>query len=254
MIGLRALSFGAGLLLAATGAMAQSGGLKGALDKFHPVFDQAFTRHGLVGGAFAFQHAGDPATIFFFGEARQDTHQRIMADTAYNWASITKTMTAIAILQLRDRGMLSLDDPAVKYVPELRQVHDAFGPIDAITIRMLSVAQRRFPQSHLAVGLRHHAGLFLGAVRADPLGAGECHAALHQYRLQAGFALELFQCRLCLPGPDHRAADRRRLRSLCHQEYPDAAGHDGKAISTARPIILRGACRGAICARAGMAR
>jgi CubicO group peptidase (beta-lactamase class C family) len=39
--------------------------------------------------------------------------QPVDADTAYNWASITKTMTAIAILQLRDRGLLSLDDPAV---------------------------------------------------------------------------------------------------------------------------------------------
>ena len=74
---------------------------------------------------------------FFFGEARQGLHQPIDADTAYNWASITKTMTAIAILQLRDRGMLSLDDPAVRYVPELRQVHDEYGPIDDLTIREL---------------------------------------------------------------------------------------------------------------------
>ena len=46
-------------------------------------------------------------------------------------------MTAIAILQLRDRGLLSLDDPAVKYVPELRQVHDAYGSIEDVTIRHL---------------------------------------------------------------------------------------------------------------------
>jgi CubicO group peptidase (beta-lactamase class C family) len=40
-------------------------------------------------------------------------------------------------MQLRDRGLLSLDDPVVKYVPELRQVHDPFGDISAITIRHL---------------------------------------------------------------------------------------------------------------------
>jgi CubicO group peptidase (beta-lactamase class C family) len=73
----------------------------------------------------------------FFGEARKATHQPVDSETSYNWASITKTMTAIAILQLRDRGKLSLSDPAVRYVPELRQVHDDFGPIDAITIREL---------------------------------------------------------------------------------------------------------------------
>ena len=55
----------------------------------------------------------------------------------YHWASITKTLTAVAIMQLRDRGRLTLDDPITRYVPELRQVHDAYGPLDAVTLRML---------------------------------------------------------------------------------------------------------------------
>jgi CubicO group peptidase (beta-lactamase class C family) len=107
------------------------------LDDFHKNFDATMTRHGIVGGAFGFEHAADKPTEFFFGDARGELHQKTDAQSAYNWASITKTMTAIAILQLRDHGKLSLDDPAVKYVPELRQAHDTFGPIEAITIRML---------------------------------------------------------------------------------------------------------------------
>ncbi|MEP6829476.1 MAG: serine hydrolase domain-containing protein [Rhizomicrobium sp.] len=107
------------------------------LDDFHKTFDATMTRHGIVGGAFGFEHVADKPAEFFFGDARGELHQKTDAQTAYNWASITKTMTAIAILQLRDHGKLSLDDPAVKYIPELRQAHDAFGPIEAITIRML---------------------------------------------------------------------------------------------------------------------
>jgi CubicO group peptidase (beta-lactamase class C family) len=107
------------------------------VDAFHSRFDAELTRHGVVGGGFAFVHGPAAATEFFLGEARRDTRQRVDAETAYNWASITKTFTAIAILQLRDRGQLSLDDPAVRYVPELRQVHDAYGSIDDITIRHL---------------------------------------------------------------------------------------------------------------------
>ena len=107
------------------------------LDGFHTRFDAEFHGHGVVGGGFAFVHGPGPATEFFSGVARTATHRPIDAHTAYNWASITKTMTAIAILQLRDRGLLSLDDPAVKYVPELRQVHDAYGSIDDVTIRHL---------------------------------------------------------------------------------------------------------------------
>jgi CubicO group peptidase (beta-lactamase class C family) len=58
-------------------------------------------------------------------------------DTIYHWASITKTFTGIAIMQLRDRGLLSLDDPVVKYVPELRLAHDPFGDISDVKIRHL---------------------------------------------------------------------------------------------------------------------
>lgn len=107
------------------------------IDAFHSRFDAELNRHGIAGGGFAFVHGAGPATMFFNGEANIATHQRVDAETSYNWASITKTFTAIAILQLRDRGKLSLDDPAVRYVPELREVHDSYGPIDAITIRQL---------------------------------------------------------------------------------------------------------------------
>jgi CubicO group peptidase (beta-lactamase class C family) len=100
-------------------------------------FDSTLTEHGIVGGALSVVHDNGKPTEYFHGEARADGHQPIDADTAYNWASITKTFTTIAILQLRDRGLLSLDDPAVRYVPELLQVHDAFGSIDDITIRHL---------------------------------------------------------------------------------------------------------------------
>jgi CubicO group peptidase (beta-lactamase class C family) len=100
-------------------------------------FDAVLSQHGVVGGGIAIVHMQEPATQWFFGKARKDTQQAIDGETSYNWASITKTMTAIAILQLRDRGKLSLDDSAVRYVPELRQLHDEFGSIDDITIRDL---------------------------------------------------------------------------------------------------------------------
>jgi CubicO group peptidase (beta-lactamase class C family) len=130
------------------------------LESLHARFDAELARHGIVGGGFAFVHDTQwvhgetsghdivgggfalvhdtqPAAQWFHGEANLQTHQLVDAETAYNWASITKTFTAIAILQLRDRGQLSLDDPAVRYVPELREVHDEYGPVDAITIRHL---------------------------------------------------------------------------------------------------------------------
>ena len=51
------------------------------------------------------------------GFADLATRQPIDDQTIFHWASITKTFTAIAIVQMRDRGLLSLDDPIVKPCP-----------------------------------------------------------------------------------------------------------------------------------------
>jgi CubicO group peptidase (beta-lactamase class C family) len=40
-------------------------------------------------------------------------------------------------MRLRDQGLLSLDDPVTRWVPELRRVHNPYGSMDAITVRML---------------------------------------------------------------------------------------------------------------------
>lgn len=41
------------------------------------------------------------------------------------------------MLQLRDRGLLALDDRVTRWVPELREIHDPEGAADSITLRML---------------------------------------------------------------------------------------------------------------------
>lgn len=109
-----------------------------ALDKFiKEDFGNWLRRYGIIGAGFALVHDHHVVAQRFLGEADRETGQKIGENTTFHWASITKTFTGIAIMQLRDRGLLQLDDPAVKYIPELRAVHDPFGPIDAVTIRQL---------------------------------------------------------------------------------------------------------------------
>lgn len=110
---------------------------RATMEEFQAQFQSQLKTHRVVGGGSAIMHGTSAASEWFYGDAKLDAHQRVDAQTTYNWASITKTMTAIAILQLRDRGRLALDDAAVKYVPELRQVHDGFGSIEDVTIREL---------------------------------------------------------------------------------------------------------------------
>jgi CubicO group peptidase (beta-lactamase class C family) len=72
-----------------------------------------------------------------YGLADRARGQRVDERTLFHYGSITKTLTAIAVLQLRDRGRLTLDDRVTRYLPELRRMHDPYGAMDSITIRML---------------------------------------------------------------------------------------------------------------------
>jgi CubicO group peptidase (beta-lactamase class C family) len=112
-------------------------GAPAALAAFDRFFDTRLTEQGIVGASFALLRDHRVAHARTFGFADLESRRPVDADTIFHWASITKTFTAIAIMQLRDRGLLSLDDPIVKYLPELRQVHNPYGPMDAITLRML---------------------------------------------------------------------------------------------------------------------
>ena len=71
------------------------------------------------------------------GFADRDAVRAVDERTIFHYGSITKTLTAIAVMQLRDHGLLSLDDPVTRWVPELRAVSDPYGTPDAITLRML---------------------------------------------------------------------------------------------------------------------
>ena len=55
--------------------------------------------------------------------------------TVFRIASMTKSFTAVGILQLRDAGKLSLDDPAERYVPELARLRYPTADSPRITIR-----------------------------------------------------------------------------------------------------------------------
>jgi CubicO group peptidase (beta-lactamase class C family) len=89
----------------------------------------------MVGGAVWFFHEGRPLAKVLHGLADIGENRSVDEDTIFHWGSVTKTLTGIAILQLRDRGLLALDDPVVKYLPELRKVHNPYGDTETITIR-----------------------------------------------------------------------------------------------------------------------
>ena len=101
------------------------------------VFRRRVQEAGIVGASLVFVRDGRVA-----GEAHegwQDEVGRVPVDdgTIFHWASVTKTFTGIAIMQLRDRGLVSLDAPVVELVPELREIHNPFGDVSQVRVRHL---------------------------------------------------------------------------------------------------------------------
>ena len=100
-------------------------------------FREGVKREGIHGASLAFIKDGRIEAIEMTGLADAAAKTPIARETIYHWASITKTFTAVAIMQLRDQGKLTLDDPIVDYVPELASVHNPHGTMRDITIRHL---------------------------------------------------------------------------------------------------------------------
>ena len=117
------------------------------LKQFRSAYLSEVREAGIVGSSFVFLKEGKIVVEEHYGLANLEKKQAVDANTIYHWASNTKPFTGIAIMQLRDRGLLKLDDPVTKYLPELREVHNPHGSMDAITIRHLMTHSAGFRNS-----------------------------------------------------------------------------------------------------------
>ena len=104
---------------------------------FTRALDAYAAEDGIVGASALVLRDGRVIARHDYGWADRDLDQRADSNRIYHWGSITKTLTAVAIMQLRNRGRLTLDEPVTRYVPEIRQVHNPYGSMDDITVEML---------------------------------------------------------------------------------------------------------------------
>jgi CubicO group peptidase (beta-lactamase class C family) len=71
-----------------------------------------------------------------YGFADLEARIPATATTQYRLGSVTKIFTSTAILQLRDRGVLSLDDPVTRFLPNFK-VRNPFPGSPPVTVRHL---------------------------------------------------------------------------------------------------------------------
>lgn len=115
-----------------------------------PAIDALFRDHAershVPGLAYGVIAGGDLIFTNSFGIREIETQAPVDADTIFRIASMTKSFTAAAVLQLRDAGKLRLDEPAATYVPELAALDYPTADSAPITVRQLLTMNGGWPQ------------------------------------------------------------------------------------------------------------
>jgi len=89
-------------------------GLSRRIDAIYASLDRPRT----AGGVAAVIYKGELLHLKGYGSANREFDVRWTPDTRYRVASVTKSLTATALLALEERGLLRLDDPLRKHLPD----------------------------------------------------------------------------------------------------------------------------------------
>ncbi|OJV20571.1 MAG: hypothetical protein BGO21_08360 [Dyadobacter sp. 50-39] len=72
-----------------------------------------------------------------FGYADQVTRTPMTVNTVVNIGSVTKTFTALSVMQLKERGLIDLDKPLTTYLPTFHPLTRAGIQLDSVTVKTL---------------------------------------------------------------------------------------------------------------------
>lgn len=119
--------------------------------------EEEMKAHHVPGLAIAALAGGEPVYARGLGVTSVETGQAVRADTLFRIGSITKPLTATAIMRLVERGTLELDRPVTDYVPWLRLADE--GAAGQMTLRLLLSHSAGLPTDHSPSGPRDPAAL-----------------------------------------------------------------------------------------------
>jgi CubicO group peptidase (beta-lactamase class C family) len=122
--------------------------LSGAFPQIDSVMQAFAARQRVPGIAYGIVVDGRLVHVGTAGYRDLSSRAPVDTSTVFRIASMSKSFAAAAILQLRDEGRLSLDDPAERYVPELAGLRDGAGDAPRITIRHLLSHSAGFPEDN----------------------------------------------------------------------------------------------------------
>jgi CubicO group peptidase (beta-lactamase class C family) len=105
------------------------------LSELNDELDKEFSKQDMTSLAYAVVKNDQLLLANAMGMANEELGTPATANTRYLIASVSKTVTAVALLQLYERGLFSLDEDINRYLPF--SVRNPNYPTDSITFRML---------------------------------------------------------------------------------------------------------------------
>src|SRR5262245_55155251 len=91
---------------------------------------------------------GQLAHLGSFGVRDRTSQAPVTPDTAFRIASMTKSVTALAVLRLRDDGRLSLEDPVSRWIPEFARMERPTRDTAALSVRQLLSHSAGLPEDN----------------------------------------------------------------------------------------------------------
>ncbi|MGV3560881.1 serine hydrolase domain-containing protein [Larkinella arboricola] len=120
--------------------------------KVFPIIDSLYRSHAVKncfpGIAFGVVVDGQLVHAGGFGYTNVARKTAVTPKSLFRIASMSKSVTTMAILKLRDEGKLRLDDPAYRYIPELKKLPYLTADSPLITVRHLMTHSAGFPEDN----------------------------------------------------------------------------------------------------------
>jgi CubicO group peptidase (beta-lactamase class C family) len=105
------------------------------IDRWRQHISPTLVRYQVPGWSLAVAEQGAEAYSEGFGLRDRELGLPVTPDTVFGIGSITKSFTCVAVMQLKERGLVSLDDPVVRHLPELER--SGIGGIGEVRVHHL---------------------------------------------------------------------------------------------------------------------
>ena len=120
--------------------------IRNVLSNVKQQFQTAFEQNHFPGLIYGLVVDGELIDSHGFGYIDLEKQIPVTTKSLFRIASMTKSFTAMAIIKLRDDGLLRLDDPVDRYVPEFKTTNLLTMDAPILTIRHLLTQDSGMPE------------------------------------------------------------------------------------------------------------